>query len=338
MIEIDGSYHEGGGQILRTACVLSFITRQPCRVFNIRKGRKKPGLAHQHLLGVKALVQLCGAKIKGDELGSQEIEFYPNTNYQKEVLIEIPTAGSITLVLQALLPALITLDHPTRIIFKGGATDTFFSPTTNYFQQVFLKILGKMNVRVELKIKQRGFYPEGNAWIEVQVFPSRLKSISLVKRKSLNRILILSGASESLRTKRVAERQIAGAKQILAKLKLPIQEGFEYHQCQSTGSHINIIAQLENTIFGSDNLGKLGKSAESVGKEAALMFLKEASSRACLDKHMADQILIYMALAKKQSRVSVSEVTPHCQTNIWVIEKFLGRHFETKENLIVWKP
>lgn len=337
MIEIDGSYHEGGGQILRTACALSLISQQPCRVFNIRKGRKKPGLAHQHLLGIKALAQLCGGKLKGDELGSQTIEFHPNTNYQKEVLIEIPTAGSITLILQGLIPGLVNLDRSTRIIFKGGATDTFFSPTMDYFQQVFLKILEKMNIRVELKINQRGFYPEGRGLVQAKIFPSKLKTISLVKRKNLRKVVILSGASENLKPKRVAERQISGAKQILAKLKLPIQESFEYYQCQSTGSQINIIAQLENTIFAADSLGRLGKSAETVGEEAALMFLKEARSQACLDKHMADQILIYMALAKKQSRFSVSEVTPHCQTNIWVIEKFLGKHFEIKGNLIAWR-
>ena len=140
MVEIEGSYLEGGGQILRTACALSAVTKKPCHIFNIRRGRPKSGLKPQHLLGIQALAQICNGKLEGDYLGSEEIKFYPGEIKTKNLQIKIGTAGSITLVLQTLIPPSLFVQPPTKITFEGGATDTFFSPTLDYFCYVFLKI------------------------------------------------------------------------------------------------------------------------------------------------------------------------------------------------------
>jgi len=337
MIEIDGSYGSGGGQILRTACTLSAVTKKSCRVFNIRKGRPKPGLMPQHLLGIQALAQLCNGRLKGDFLGSQEIKFFPGENYRDSILIKIPTAGSITLVLQTLIPSALFTPEPIKINFDGGATDTFFSPTIDHFRFVFLKILEKMSSKVEINILRRGYYPEGGAKVEAKIYPSKLKPINLIERRDFKKILIISGASEPLKNKKVAERQVAGVREILGKLKLPSEEKIEYYDTSCPGSQICLMAEFENTVIGTDNLGKLGKRAEDVGKEAALELLKEQKSGACLDKRLADQILPYMALTSGKSKVTVSEVTNHCQTNIWVIEKFLKGNFKIKDNLIIWE-
>jgi len=338
MIEIDGATLEGGGQLMRTAVALAAVTKKPCRVFNIRKNRPKSGLMPQHLLGIQALAQLCKGRLEGDYLGSEEIKFYPGQTYRERISINIPTAGSITLVLQALIPPALFASTPIKISFDGGATDTFFSPTIDHFRYVFLKILEKMEAKVEINILRRGYYPEGGAKIEVTVFSPNLKTLNLTERSSLKKILVISGASNVLKDKKVAERQIAGVREILGKLKLPMEEEIEYYDTRCPGSQICLVAEFENTVIGTDNLGKLGKRAEDVGKEAALELLKEQKSGACLDKHLADQILPFIALASGKSQVTVSEITNHCQTNIWAIEKFIEGKFEIKDNLISWVP
>jgi len=338
MIEIDGGYLEGGGQILRTATALAAVTKKPCRISNIRKSRPKAGLMPQHLLGIQALTQLCNGRLEGDYLGSEDVRFYPGEVYRERVSVNIPTAGSIILVLQTLIPPALFTAQPVKIIFNGGATDTFFSPTIDYFQYVFLKILKKMGGEVEVNVLKRGYYPEGGAKVEVTIHPAKLKKINLTERGKLQKILILSGASEFLKVKKVAERQLAGVREVLGKLKLPIEEKVGYYQTQCPGSHIDLAASFENTVIGTDNLGKLGKRAEDIGKEAALELLKEQKSEACLDKHLADQILPYLALAEGKSSITVSDITNHCKTNIWVIEKFLDGKFEIKGSLIAWTP
>jgi len=342
MIEIDGSFGSGGGQILRTACALSAVTKKPCRVFNIRRGREKPGLMPQHLLGIQTLSQLCNGRLEGDSLGSEEIKFYPGeiNGSRTSINVKFETAGSITLVLQTLIPPALFAPVPIKVVFDGGATDTFFSPTMNYFQHVFSKILTQITENcsppVEINVIRRGYYPEGGAKVEVKVYPSKLKNLNLTERGSFKKILVFSGASNSLKNKKVAERQIAGVREILGKLKLPTEEKVEYYDTRCPGSQICLVAEFENTVIGTDNLGKLGKRAEDVGKEAALELLREQKSGTCLDKHSADQILPYLVLAPGKSQVTVSEITNHCETNIWVIEKFIEGKFEIKNNLILW--
>lgn len=338
MIEIDGSFGEGGGQILRTATALAAVKKAPCHVFNIRKGRPKPGLQTQHLLGLQALTELCNGRVEGDYLNSTEIKFFPGEIYKEKILIKIPTAGSITLILQTLIPVCLFAKKSVEIDFDGGATDTFFSPSIDHFRFVFLKILEKLGVKIEILILKRGFYPEGGAKVKVKIFPSKPKSINLTERGNFKKILAISGASESLINKKVSERQLMGVREVLGKLNLPMEERVEYYQTQSPGSQICLIAKFENTVIGTDNLGKIGKRAEDVGKEAALALLKEQKSGACLDKYLADQILPYMALAGKKSQITVPEITNHAKTNIWVIERFLKGKFEIKENLITWSP
>lgn len=350
LIKIDGSCGEGGGAILRVASALAVIKKQAIEVFNIRKGRKEPGLKPQHLLGIQNLAKLSNGYLEGDKIGSQEIRFYPKEIVSKDLFIKIETAGSITLCLQSLLPAALFAPNSIKIVFDGGGTDVPFSPTIDYYRYVFLKILKKMlppndsqknpeREKIEINVLKRGYYPEGGAKVEIKISPVKFfKSLNLIKRGHLKKIIAISGAANFLKTKKVAERQIAGSKEILGKLKLPIEEKIEYYETKCPGSQFCLIAEFENTVIGTDNLGRLGKRAEEVGKEAALELLKEEKTGACLDKHLADQILLFMALSKEKSQVTVSEITTHTKTNIWIIEKFLNGRFEIQKNLITWLP
>ena len=338
VLKIDGSFGEGGGSILRVALALSAIKKTPIHVFNIRAKRKEPGLRPQHLIGLRALAEICQGKLEGDEIGSAEIKFFPGQIKKERISIKIPTAGSITLVLQSLIPVCLFSQKPVVIFFEGGATDTFFSPTIDHFRFVFLKILEKMGAKIEIEIVKRGYYPEGGALLKAKIFPAKLKPINLTQRGKLIKILLVSVASELLKEKKVAQRQALGAKEILKKLKLPIEEIIDYQKTDCPGSSIFVGAFFERAILGSDNLGKLGVPAETIGKNCALSLLEEEKTQACLDRFLADQILIYMALSGKKCAVKVSQFTSHAKTNMWLIPQFIEGTFEAKENVIFWIP
>lgn len=334
MIEIDGDYLEGGGQIIRSACAFSLITQEPCHIFNIRQKRENPGLGHQHLLGIRALSEWSGSKIEGDFLESKELKFFPDKKFQEKISIDFSTAASVTLILQLFLPVLVFFKKPLEIKINGGATDTFFSPTVDYFQFVFLNLLEKSGIKTRLNVLKRGYYPQGKAEIIFQFLPSEIKSIDFLKRGQIEKITLISGASDSLKEKMTAERQIFGAREILLKTNVLLEEKKEYYKTSCPGSNLCLIAQFENTILGADALGIMGKRSEDAGKEAALELLKQEKTNACLDKNMADQIIPYLAIARQKSKVKVSELTDHAKTNVWVVEKFLGKVFEIKENII----
>jgi len=352
MLSIDGSYGEGGGEILRTATALAAVLEKPCHVFNIRKEREKPGLALQHLVGLQALEKLSNGKIEGASLGSKEIKFFPGKISSQILKIPIETAGSITLILQTLLLPSLFSPGPIKIKFQGGATDTFFSPPIDYFRFVFLKNLENLinslpkirGGKVNINILRRGFYPKGGAEVEIEIIPlefsQKISNFSFKSRGELKRILVISGASEFLKKKKVAERQISGAKQtplFYHKAKLPIETKIEYYDTLGPGSQMTIIGEFENTILGASALGKILKSSEEVGREAAMEFLKETRKDLSFDSHFSDQVLPYLALLTKSAKITTSEITQHTKTNIWVIEKFIRGKFTAKENIINWQ-
>jgi RNA 3'-phosphate cyclase len=337
MIDIDGSYGEGGGQILRTASCLALLTGKTIRISNVRRGRKEPGLRVQHLLGIRALARLAGGELKGDHLGSSEVEFRPGQSLLRNLQIKIETAASIVLMLHSLLPVAALAPHALTVSFDGGATDTAFSPTFGYLRHIFLWFLTRMGIKVEVQAERSGYYPRGGAIVTATIEPSRPVPLNLLERGLLKRVVIHSCAANVLRQRRVAERQAQAALQRLEFLSAPVERDIRYAPSISPGSSMCIVASYENTVVGADGLGARGKTAEAVGAQVAASLLQEISAGGCLDRHMADQILPYLAIAGGQSAVSVSEITAHCRTNIWVIEQFLDGRFEVSGNVIRWR-
>jgi RNA 3'-phosphate cyclase len=178
MLEIDASYGEGGGQMVRTAVALAAITGKAVRFENVRAGRDKPGLAPQHLAAVRAVAALCDADCEGLELRAGAFEFVPHRLRSGEFHVDVGTAGSITLVLQALLPALACAPGPSRIRITGG-TDVRGAPPLDYFRQVLLPLLGRVGIRARCRSTLRGYYPRGGGEVEVEVEPVALHSLDL---------------------------------------------------------------------------------------------------------------------------------------------------------------
>lgn len=327
MIEIDGSYLEGGGQIVRTSVALSAVTEKPCKIINIRRGRKDSGLKAQHLKGVEAVAKLTSGKVKGLSIGSHEIEFVPGKIKGGKYKIDVGTAGSISLVLQTLVPACLHADGVVELEIIGG-TDVKWSPNVEYFQEVFCRNVNRMGIEIESEILKYGFYPKGGGLVRIKIKPcKKLRPLNLVERGNIKRYDIRSIANKTLEEAKVAERQIEGAKEIIPKFDC---EFLNYVDTLSVGTSVHIHSHCDNSELGATVLGERGKKAEDVGKECAELLKKQIDSNACLDRWMADQILPYMALAGS-GKVSVAEITKHAKTNMWVIEKFLPVKFNIDE-------
>lgn len=333
MIDIDGSYHEGGGQILRTAVALSCITQQAFRIHNIRKGREKPGLRPQHLEGIAAAGRMCNAEQHGLHLNSLEVTFSPGTINSGQYSVDTRTAGSVTLILQTLLPIALHADHACSFVIRGG-TAVPFSPTILYFQHIFRYFLEQLGGSIHLELQRHGFYPVGGGEVTVVVQPADIASIQLTDRGHTHDIHVISVASTHLHNAHVAERMLDGFKKIIPQA-LGISK---YVVAKSPGCFVASRARFARGRIGADVLGTRGKRAENVGKEAAQALERGVATGAPLDVWMVDQIIPYMALAVARTgepaRIRIPRMTDHARTNIWVVEKFLPVHFTCDDTVL----
>jgi len=322
-IEIDGSYGEGGGQILRTALALSAILRKPFTIQNIRSKRKNPGLQAQHLEAVKALARITEAQTEGVQFGSQKITFIPQKILPGDYQFEVRTAGSTTLLFQAIFLPLCMAKGTSRLTLVGG-THVPWSPPFHYLTDVLIPTLGRMGISVNATIERWGFYPKGGGKVQLKINPvGELKPISLIHRGSLKKIIGLSAIARL--PKHVAERQKEQAfKRIQRKLKIDAEiHILDDVPSNGPGSFLFLLAEYEKTLAGFSSLGSRGKPAEKVADEAIDSLIDYMESDGCVDSHLADQLVPFLALARGKSSFTTTQITEHLLTNLWVIQHFL---------------
>ena len=325
MLSVDGSYGEGGGQILRTALALAALTGVPVRIDRIRARRSKPGLRPQHLTAVQALSRVCQAEVTGVHLGSQALTFQPRSlqggQYLFDVAEKTGSAGAVTLVAQALLPALIKAGASASVILKGG-THVPWSPPAHYLSHVFLPALAAMGAEVDMTLERWGWYPRGGGELRLTIRGARpLMGVQWHTPAASSAFRALSAAAKL--PEHVARRQAA---RVAARLDATVPVEI----IPASGMDPGSLVFLWGPLAGFTALGARGKPAEQVADEAVEAYLAFQARGVACDRHLADQILIYLALAQGPSRLTTEAVTAHLLTNAWVIEQFLGPTFQIK--------
>ncbi|MCD6522603.1 MAG: RNA 3'-terminal phosphate cyclase [Candidatus Diapherotrites archaeon] len=332
MIEVDGSYLEGGGQIVRTAIALSALTGKEVKIVNIRAKRRNPGLKEQHVNAIKGVAELCDAEVDGDTVGSKTVHFRPNKLSGKRLKIRIGTAGSIGLVLQSVLIPCFALKRSV-IDIEGGATFGKWAPPLYYIKYVLSPLLRQMGYNIDIHIERHGFYPVGSAKVHVETRSREYAPLRLDEQTELISIEGISTASKHLEKSKVAHRQAKEVRRyFFEKAGMTPDINIEYVDTKSIGSGIVLWARTKNGIIGADALGERGKRAEDVGREAASLLNKELKLGA-VDRWAADQLIPYMAIVGN-SVIKTSRLTNHCKTNIWVTEIFMEKKFVVHDNVI----
>ncbi|MBC3809230.1 RNA 3'-terminal phosphate cyclase [Undibacterium seohonense] len=319
MIEIDGASGEGGGQILRSSLTLSMITGQPFRMTNIRANRPKPGLMRQHLVAVQAAAQICDGEIASAAVGAQTLEFRPGKIKGGEYQFAIGTAGSCTLVLQTLIPALLYADGPSTIHITGG-THNMMAPPAHFLQRSYGRVLADMGATLDIELQRFGFYPAGGGEIQARITPcAKLNVIELME--SGERI---TGYAESF---------IAGVPVSVANRELEcVGAGMGWNESQlfvrglsndqGPGNALLMTLEQRNVINVFSEFGEKMVRSETVARNLLTQVRRFIISGATVGEHLADQIMLPFALAGG-GRFTTNTVTQHAKTNAAVIGQFL---------------
>ncbi|UCC72228.1 MAG: RNA 3'-terminal phosphate cyclase [Gemmatimonadota bacterium] len=329
MIEIDGSYGEGGGAIFRQALGMAMYATKPVRIRNIRAGRRKAGLAAQHLKAVEAAGAVSGARVRGANLGSTEVVFDPGPVRPGEFSLDVGTAGSTTLILQTVLLPCLFLPGEFSFDLTGG-TDVPWSPPADYLANVTLRTLQPFGIG-RLEVLRRGYYPKGGGVLRARLVGGSGFGFAL-KFPAPGEIKVIRGVSHAtnqLRERGVAERQADAAEHLLERLGCPVEIAVEYSEAANLGSGITLWTESDSgPPIGGSGLGAKGKPADDVGREAARTLLDELNAGAAVDRHLADQLIPFLAVSG--GSLVTSGITAHTRSTIYVAEQILGAEFEVE--------
>ncbi len=327
MLKIDGSYGEGGGQVLRTSLSLAAITGQPIQIEHIRAKRQKPGLAAQHLTAVRAAAKICQAELRGDALESMTLEFIPGASAQAgQYIFDVTearqggSAGTVNLVLQTVLLPLALAKGDSHVTLRGG-THIAHSPPFTYIEQVYLPILTQLGLKAEATLNAWGWYPRGGGEVELNVTGgSTLSGLTLLERGTLQQVRGLAVVTQL--PSHIPQRIAMRAENLLHQADLKAQVQPLRERGIGPGAGLFLTAEYEHSRAGFSAIGRLGLASEQVAQMACEEMLDFHETGAPVDVHLADQLLLPLALASQASQYRVSEISLHLTTNAWVIEKF----------------
>ncbi|MEM1165868.1 MAG: RNA 3'-terminal phosphate cyclase [Planctomycetota bacterium] len=320
MITIDGAMGEGGGQVLRTSLALSMVTGQPFRIERIRAGRSKPGLMRQHLTSVKAACAVCAGTAHGAELGSTTLDFVPGAIRGGEFSFAIGTAGSTTLVLQTVLPALVTGAHPSTLTLSGGTHNTY-APSVHFLEHAFLPLIQRMGPRVRLELERHGFYPGGGGRIRVDIEPTTtlhpLELLDTPPITSRRAIATIAGLPESIarRELTVVRKKLGWPAECLRTDRLDDDLG--------PGNILSLEITREDVTEVFTGFGERGVSAERVAARAVDDVQRYLRAGVPVWRHLADQLMLPLAIAGTGA-FTTGPLSRHATTNAEVIESFLS--------------
>jgi RNA 3'-terminal phosphate cyclase (ATP) len=326
MISIDGSFGEGGGQILRSSLALSLVTGQPFRVERIRAGRKKPGLMRQHLTAVKAAKEISNAEVTGDHIGSPELSFAPDGLQSGDYHWAVGTAGSTSLVLQTILPALLTAHGPSTVTLEGG-THNPFAPPFDFLAQTFLPIMNRMGPKVDATLVRPGFYPAGGGQFRVSIVPAELQCIDILERGDIRSQLaraIVAQLPDS-----ICRREL----KVVQKMLGWDDDCLHYEQVDNSrgpGNTISLIVQSDAVTEVFTGFGTKGLAAHKVPVAAVKDCRRYLASQVPVGRYLADQLMIPMAMAGS-GRFRTLPLTLHAKTNIEVLNRFLDIEISATE-------
>jgi len=345
LLTIDGSYGEGGGQIVRTTLTLATILTRPVRIENIRAGRQNPGLAAQHLTAVRAAAMICDADVSGDEAGSSVLTFVPQSVpvpglYEFDVAAarEGGSAGAVTLVLQTILLPLALAGNASEVVIKGG-THVAWSPSFHYLRDVYLPRLMCWGVPANVELPAWGWYPTGGGEIKAMI-PGKARLVGNGDWQNRGELQQVKGvAVASSLPAHIAQRIRNRAVNLLAQAGIPTAIEPQRVRSDSPGAGIFLTAEYENICAGFTALGKKGKPSEQVAQEAVDALLAYHHRGAVVDGHLADQLILPVVLSEWSGTLSLERVSNHTLTNLWVVEQFLGpvARVDKKRKLIIFR-
>jgi RNA 3'-terminal phosphate cyclase (ATP) len=325
MMTIDGSQHSGSGTIVRYSVALAALLRQPVRIINVRENRAQRGLRTQHVASVLACATLCGGSTDGVHVDSREFTFTPGARISGGTFDwNIGTAGSTTMLALSVLPIACFADGPVSARIEGGVFQDF-APSPHHLQHVLAPVLHRMNANIDLRVERPGYVPGGAGVIQLTVVPAPqgLTGLTLADAGTVATVRGIAMAS-LLAGRRVGDRMAAACEVALKKAGLACAiERVLDNQARHPGANLSVWGESSTACrFGADRAGKLGRTSEAIGEFVARTFLADLRSGATVDRHLADQLVLFAALAHGRSTYTVPEVTDHVLSNLWLVQQF----------------